>query len=322
MAAADCSARLRGNPFDLDGPFGGPRRVTAARQHCIGCGGDSAGRRALIDTDCSLHCTMALSRQSPNPTASLWASFWVYLEGAFVNQAVPSTVAGDGLRVFRWRANGLTTVQALASVFMDRLSGAMGAAIIAALAGWLLFGLTNLGLAISALGVLAVLAGAAFVTFARTSAMKILAQVFSIAGFQSALANDHRFLASVAISIFGHCISGLAVYFIAVSIDVQISAFILVGVTCVVILVSMLPISFAGWGIREASFLTLLAPFGVNNGDAVLIGLLFGFVSLLAALPGAVSLFCGWGLGNRRYKEDVERMGHFDDGAHDAAGLK
>jgi uncharacterized membrane protein YbhN (UPF0104 family) len=66
------------------------------------------------------------------------------------------------------------------------------------------------------------------------------------------------------------------------------------------LLIVMIPVSLAGWGVREASLIALLAPLGVDSKDAFLIGILFGLMGLVSALPGGLSFLAGRKAGRRK----------------------
>ena len=55
----------------------------------------------------------------------------------------------------------------------------------------------------------------------------------------------------------------------------------------------------AGWGVREASFLSLLVPLGVDEERVVLLSVSYGVACLVAALFGGVSILFGLGSGPR-----------------------
>ena len=64
----------------------------------------------------------------------------------------------------------------------------------------------------------------------------------------------------------------------------------LVGVTLVrrVLLWATLPVSFGGWGVREAALIGLLAPFGVAAVQALGLSIAVGLLVMAAGLPGGV----------------------------------
>ena len=52
--------------------------------------------------------------------------------------------------------------------------------------------------------------------------------------------------------------------------------------------VATLPISFGGWGVREAALIGLLAPFGIAAESALGISVALGLLVMAAGLPGGV----------------------------------
>ena len=55
-----------------------------------------------------------------------------------------------------------------------------------------------------------------------------------------------------------------------------------------VFLLSMLPVTVAGWGVREALLITALNLFGIAAPAAVALGLGFGICMLVIGIPGAL----------------------------------
>ena len=226
-------------------------------------------------------------------------SYRALLEGAFFNEALPSTVGGDAWRVLRWRAAGVSLPAAAASVFTDRLSGAMGVAILAILASALLsrrgadpYWLVSVFL----LSALIIGGGVTFIVVVRIWGVPFRHLTRfndAIANLQNSLVLDHRYVASLIYSIAAHCVSGIAIFLTAWSLGVDLSLVLIASITACMLLVVMIPISLAGWGVREVSLIALLAPFGVNSQDALLIGILFGLMSLVSALPGGLSFLVG-----------------------------
>jgi glycosyltransferase 2 family protein len=226
-------------------------------------------------------------------------SYRAFLEGAFFNEALPSTVGGDAWRVLRWRAAGVSLRAAAASVFMDRLSGAMGVAILAILASLLLsrHGVEAYWtLSVFLLSTLIVCGGVTFIVVVRIWGVPFRHLTRfndAIANLQKSLVIDRRYFASLIYSVAGHCVSGIAIYLTARSLGVGLSLVLIVSVTACMLLIVMIPVSLAGWGVREASLIALLAPLGVDSEDALLIGVLFGLMSLVSALPGGLSFLVG-----------------------------
>jgi glycosyltransferase 2 family protein len=74
----------------------------------------------------------------------------------------------------------------------------------------------------------------------------------------------------------------------AYGLDLSLAA---AAVTLTLVTVAtLLPVSIAGFGVREGSYVVLLAPFGIEATDAVAISLTATVMLLLASLPGALLL--------------------------------
>ena len=54
----------------------------------------------------------------------------------------------------------------------------------------------------------------------------------------------------------------------------------------------MIPLSIAGWGVREGAAVYLLTYVGIGMEDALALSILLGLVTLLVALPGGLAWLC------------------------------
>jgi hypothetical protein len=79
---------------------------------------------------------------------------------------------------------------------------------------------------------------------------------------------------------------------IALAVAVQLDPMEAITLVPPVILFSMLPISIAGWGLREGAMVAAFAMIDRPAGDAVLLSVTFGLLYFGAGLIGGVI----WGL--------------------------
>lgn len=254
----------------------------------------------LIQAVVCTHRWMLLARNVDSVPGFL-PSYAAYLEGLFFNQALPSFVGGDAVRVVRWRSFGVATRDAIFSVMRDRLFGAIGAALIALLATALLLGtpVDRRLLLLAFLLALAALLGSTGVLVAMQSRRLIrfaarFPRVLDVLNRLRATRLDLKTWTRLsANALFGHALSGISVYLLAQSLGIDVPWLLLVSTTGIVLVVTMIPISLAGWGVREASFLALLVPLGAESERVMLLGIAFGFACLLSALLGGVSIMTG-----------------------------
>ena len=79
-------------------------------------------------------------------------------------------------------------------------------------------------------------------------------------------------------------------YCAARAVHEPLSVFHLIALVPGALLAMSIPISVGGWGLREASAVTLWTMAGLSPGAALASSILYGILSLLGALPGAVFL--------------------------------
>jgi uncharacterized protein (TIRG00374 family) len=217
--------------------------------------------------------------------------------GWFFNQTLPSTIGGDAVRIFlAWRT-GITKTGAIHGIVLDRL---MGLFVVLALATLFLPPLlAGLGADFQKWFLVAfIIAGYAgyIVLFAMTGMFGERLDNFRLARLARALSRDARAtLLSwspggiiLVISVVLQTVQIASVYVIAVALGLDVSFAAIMIALPAVLLVSSLPISLAGWGVREQSMVLTLGAVGVAATDALAISVLLGLSWIVIGLPGAL----------------------------------
>ena len=93
-----------------------------------------------------------------------------------------------------------------------------------------------------------------------------------------------------------------SVYAVAVAVGVDVSFTAIMIALPAVLLISSLPISLAGWGVREQSMVLALGAMGVAATDALAVSVLLGLSWIVIGLPGALV----W-LGHRRQGQTLDQ---------------
>jgi uncharacterized membrane protein YbhN (UPF0104 family) len=88
------------------------------------------------------------------------------------------------------------------------------------------------------------------------------------------------------LSILSHALTAVAVYTFARGLQLDLSVWDCLALFPAVILVTIIPISFAGWGLREGAMVAFFGFAGVDPDTALALSLAFGVTLLAAALPG------------------------------------
>ena len=225
------------------------------------------------------------------------------LIGSFFNQCLPSSIGGDALRVVAARKQGLAWKDATASVLAERASGLFCFILLAFVGGGIACLLPNIpaittmiwaGCGVLFLGVIGAIGAAFFVRagwypgFLRRfftlgfvdATVIMICRIYSIwrvTGVLTALGLVNSFLNVIVIALFAHAM-GQDLPFLVLVMPVLLS-----------ILATIIPISLAGWGLRESTMIGLLGLYGVPNETALVLSVAFGLAVMLAALPGAIA---------------------------------
>ena len=213
--------------------------------------------------------------------------------GVLFNQALPSAIGGDAIRMWRLRADGCSWRDAVNAVLVDRGGGVLVLAVLAAVAISLersgAFSRLEAGLwIVAALGV----AGGVGLAVADLLALppgahRVLASS-NLPASVRAVFGTRVALGAIASSAASHLLAALAAYWLALALGVSVSLGPFLTAVLCVLLATMIPLSYAGWGIREVGAVWLFAQLGIAAEVALAISMLFGAALFLAALPGLV----------------------------------
>lgn len=232
-----------------------------------------------------------LGGQLPLPRAVRWV-----FVGLFFNQALPSSVGGDAVRVWLLHRDGTAQGVALSSVIVERGTGVViiGLMVTACLpAVWSAIDVPTLRLALLAIGP-ALLCGLMLLAFVGPLLTARIARLASspVASTMDAIRQIvGRPAAALEITALG-ALAGLLAFLVAyvlgrrLGIDLTAAGFVTLAGGAV--LLSVLPISLGGWGLREVSMVALFGSVGVRAEDAVAMSIAYGILALAVALPGGV----------------------------------
>jgi uncharacterized protein (TIRG00374 family) len=230
---------------------------------------------------------------------------WTFLlSGVFLgflfNQVLPTGVGGDALRAWRARALGVPLNIGIYSVLLDRIAGMvtvlLGTVILVPFA----VPLPAHGRILWAAAVL-LIGGAGSViglwVFSRLPLSRfqfLLALQKAIDEFNSSLhllvRHPYALLSVVVLSFIGQLIAAAAIGLLARELQIQISPVDIMVVTFGAMLAATIPISIAGWGVREGALVFLFGLYGVPPQTAFAVSILFGACLIVASAPGAIVL--------------------------------
>tara|TARA_Y200000002_G_scaffold358227_2_gene341407 strand:- start:2571 stop:3611 length:1041 start_codon:yes stop_codon:yes gene_type:complete len=242
-----------------------------------------------------------------------WAMRQAFI-GTFFNQCLPSSIGGDGYRILMAKRLGLAWQDAVSTVLVERYSGIVCLLIIASLGMiplalaltettviWLFIIVIGGGIA----GALLIAALAELASFRRLPGIigRLLNAwiVGSVLAVMRRVIRSRRLLVILGTSgIASNSANAVAVWFLgkAIGVDVGIGPYL--AIMSLAVLITVIPISLAGWGLRDGVIVLLLGAVGVAETEALIISIAFGLALLLSSLPGGIMLWrsVGYKTGN------------------------
>ena len=215
--------------------------------------------------------------------------FWL---GLFFNQLLPSSIGGDAIRGYCLVRDGQSVGRATLSVLLDRILGMAGLVVLIALAIPYAMNLIKnpemqWGM-MSAL--LVVIAGFIAILFIdiftrRFSSWRVMKGLTTLASDARQLLGSRQGLFSVLIHILSIVVVGMLSSALSIKVD-WIALTIIVPITTLLITI---PLSIAGWGVREGVMVVGLGYVGIAPEEALALSILYGLLTLVVALPGVLA---------------------------------
>jgi glycosyltransferase 2 family protein len=232
--------------------------------------------------------------------------------GLFFNQTLPSGLGGDAVRVWMMTSRGERLRTSFVSVAVDRIFalGAVAACMVGALpllnGGPLFLPVLVLSLA-GVLGFAFLLSwdaalsalGRVWPALATARIPKILVRGIdlgrdlsrTVLGVSGTLREGPLIM---LLSLTNQIALGLVIYLIGRGLGAKIGIVDTLILFPPAMLLSMVPITLGGWGVREAAIVWLYGSVGVPADLALGISIMFGLVITAAGLPGGLLWLIAW----------------------------
>jgi len=235
--------------------------------------------------------------------------FW-YI-GAFFNQTLPSSVGGDVVRGYLAYKRGLGFAPVLSSLVLERVVTVLALVVLVAgltpfVADALQGGVWFQRLTLAALA--AAVAGTALLMVldrlpVALSRFRIIKGLVVLAGdARRALLHPANATRALGWSLLGHINLSLVAYLLARALHIDVSLMNCMVLFPPVLLAQIVPISLAGWGVREGAVVAIFALAGVAANEALALSILYGLVMAATSFPGVVL----WLVSGRRTLKDAE----------------
>lgn len=222
-------------------------------------------------------------------------SFYVqsYFKGTFFNQVLPGSIGGDATRMIDLVRKEYDKKDAFYGIFVDRVVGLVGLLVLNLTANLIFYDffpqwLYNLINVVTLGGIAGFLLMLNLDKFTFLSGLKGL-DLFHRLGVRMARLYHSRLLLlkHILLSVIVHLFTVVAIYFLALSVDVWNGIGIYLVAVPPVFLLTIVPISLAGWGVREGAMVGILMLVGIPKAKILAMSILYGILLILTALPGA-----------------------------------
>ena len=227
--------------------------------------------------------------------------FQINFGAMFSNQILPTSIGGDLIRIELSRQRGLSVGRATRTVILDRTTGLASLMLLLLSTGFIMRELLPPTWPVATFQLLAAVfvAGSLIIIyygadiekrFSRFIRYNWLRQLF----VEANLLGREGFITAYAIliSLIIHGLGALCLWYLTLAIGVQADYFTMLGILPIISLVQLVPVSIAGWGVREGAVVTLFTILGIEPSLGLLVSLIWGgAIAISALLSGAIWFF-------------------------------
>jgi len=236
-----------------------------------------------------------------------WRLVLLYFEGMFFNLMLPTSIGGDVIRGYRVFQMTQRDEASLASILVERLSGFVALAIIACLAMIPAYTYLNDPIVVwlvvmAATGVIGIVAGLLSVRL-QTLFFRVLNGV-GLGRFHEGLERLHEsirrywthrqaLLQAVGLSLILQSLVIMIFYLTSRALNLSVDVRYFFLFVPLINVISMLPVSIAGLGLREGSSVYFFSKVGLDSAGAISLSLLFFAVTALCSGLGGIAFLVG-----------------------------
>jgi uncharacterized protein (TIRG00374 family) len=250
------------------------------------------------------------------PVPPLGNLLGIYCIGLFFNLTFPTVIGGDVVKVYYAGRPSRCYARSLAAAFLDRDAGMLAMMIIAC-AAVTVYPVSVPGIPVTlilwSVFALFVLGNAAVFTpgmhrilirllrhlhlDAVATRIDLVSRAFQVMGRRPGM-----LWGSLAISFINQLLVISVTWIMALGLGIRLPFLLFLVFVPVITLISMIPISLNGMGLREYSFMSLFGAVGVPAASCIALGVLSSVVIILSSLPGGIVYLL------YRNKTDLEQM--------------
>jgi len=219
-----------------------------------------------------------------------------YFKASFFNQGLPTSIGGDALKVLDVAGQGFRKRDALYGIMLDRITG-LAALMWLNLATYLLnpdllprpiYQLTLL-LVVGSLVGFGVISSLRYLPWLDAYPQLKIIRITSERLHQAFLNNR---IALIVSSLLIPVLAMISVFLIGWALGLRYDLTTYFIIVPPAIFLTIIPVSLAGWGIREGTLVALFSLIGADKATILTMSILYGLMQIGVSLPGFV-IFLG-----------------------------
>lgn len=223
------------------------------------------------------------------PFSFYWRS---YFKASFFNQGLPTSIGGDAFKVLDVAGQGFRKRDALYGIMLDRVTG-LAALMWLNLAAYLfnpdllpdpIYRLTLLLVVSSLVGFVAVSSMRYLPSFDAHPQLRIV-RTLSERLHQAFL--NHRILL-IGSSVLIPVLAILSFFTTGLALGLHYGLTTYFIIVPPAIFLTIIPVSLAGWGIREGALVALFSLIGADKATILTLSILYGLMQIVVSLPGFI----------------------------------
>jgi len=215
-----------------------------------------------------------------------------YFKAMFFNQGLPTSIGGDALRVLDVANQGFRKRDVLYGVILDRVSGLAALMLLNLLAyifnpELLPLQVYHVTLVLVIIGTIAVMfiASLKYLRWLDNYPRLAIVKAISARLHQAFLCNRILLLTS---SLLIPLLAILVFFIIGWALDLRYDPMTYFVIVPPAIYLTIIPISMAGWGVREGVLVGLFSLIGADKPTVLAMSIIYGFTLIIISLPGLI----------------------------------
>ena len=220
-----------------------------------------------------------------------------YFKGMFFNQGLPTSIGGDALRVLDVARRGFRKRDVLLGVAIDRITG-LGALLLVAMVAQvinpdLLPYQVYLPILFLSIAGLAGFGGLYYIGRWRWLGRQARLAILKTVSDRLRLAVSQRRVVLLASSLLVPLLAMLAFFAAGRALGLRYDLVTYFAIVPPALVLTVVPISIAGWGVREGALVGLFSLIGADKTVVLMMSLAYGILLILVSLPGLAAFIRG-----------------------------